>query len=681
MKKLFDFIAKKVWNQVGVKLTEGITSEESLLATYKVISEHFGDEFAEEYIKSLLETKGVDGKKPEEGDEKDIESEKWGMMTQAEKDHVKKKHKVELEEADGDVESVLNSKITNPDTGRQIKVKSGLSYDKNTGGYQAAKSKMQDAGISDDEIEKATSTSDDTDNGSEKSKSEPQSNGYVGEKDKSLKQGDPTKSEVYSMDLPPDEAEFQKRNVKLANPTPPEAYKMPDFMKNNPKFPKKYLTALERMMNTQPKGDATKWEHFSDIAGGAGQISAQAGELMTMMGATMSDKEWNEFSNSMLKHEQELKDNHQNVFMKKNKVGKWEDNPGSRIVDSSWIKAATQSRKAIKDRLKDQYGDGVEIVAGAWDTKDDAEAMGMSDYNENKGFSTDMYLKVKKPDGEEVLDEVSLKKSTYVNFLNGGAGSFSKWDPDLPDEINQSVYAQKAQERNTSYVSNNIDKINELLKTPKGKEIAAVLKSKKFDSIEQLLDPNAKGASRDKQKVLWTAINALAAAGDKSAKEIVDRDKREHTKFQEESVKAITENDKMREGMLNDIRKEFPLKAVSDGEETMAIGPFSLDKKTMMVIFGTDDYDKLKENLVAEPPKPIIDPKTGKPKLDKNGDPKMSAPYIGYKVEASGEVFPVADIGIREDGRGYGGQFKFEMKLNQKGFADRLKKAQSEVYG
>ena len=45
------------------------------------------------------------------------------------------------------------------------------------------------------------------------------------------------------------------------------------------------------------------------------------------------------------------------------------------------------------------------------------------------------------------------------------------------------------------------------------------------------------------------------------------------------------------------------------------------------------------------------------------------------------EVFKVADIVIREDGRGYGGQFKFEMKLNQKGFANQLRKAQSEVYG
>ena len=112
--------------------------------------------------------------------------------------------------------------------------------------------------------------------------------------------------------------------------------------------------------------------------------------------------------------------------------------------------------------------------------------------------------------------------------------------------------------------------------------------------------------------------------------------------------------------MLNTIKNEFPLKAVSDGEETMAIGPNSLDKKTMKEIFGTDDYSKLKENLVAE-----------------DGPP----PFIGYKIESSGEVFAIADIVIREDGRGYGGQFKFEMQLNQKSFAKRLEQAQKFVYG
>jgi hypothetical protein len=638
---------------VGISLNEGITSEESLVATYKVVSELVDDEFAEAYITSLLEVDGVKGNEPEVGDEKELEDEKYGMMTQAEKDAQKKK--LDLDEADGDIESVLNSKITNPDTGRQIKVSSGLSYDKKTGGYQAAKAKMKDSGISDDDIEKASQAGNDDEKST--SKSEPQSNGYVGEKDKSVKQGDPTKSEVYSMDLPPDEADFQKRNAKFANPTPPDAYKMPDFMKNNPKFPKKYLTALERMMNTQPKGDATKWQHYSDIAGGAGQISAQAGELMTMMGATMSDKEWGEFSNSLLQHEASLKENHPDVFMKKDKkTGKYKDNPGSRVVDGSWVKAATQSRKAIQDRLKKQYGDGVEIVAGAWDTEADVEAMGLSNYNDNKGFSTDMYLKVKKPNGEQVLDEVSLKKSTNVNFLNSGAGKFNEWDPDLPDEINPSVYVQKARERNISYVERNKAKIEELLKTSKGKEIAAVLKSKKL-TLDQALEGN----SRDKQKVLWTAINSLAKAGDKSASEIVARDDREHREFQENSVKAITENPKMKEGMLSEIRSEFPLKAVSEGEETMAIGPYSLDKETMKTIFGTDDYDKLKENLVAES--------------------SPEGPFVGYRIQSSGEVFKVADIVIREDGRGYGGQFKFEMKLNQKGFANQLRKAQSEVYG
>ena len=156
MKKLFDFIARKVWNEVGVELNEGIHTEESLSATYKVVSELVDEEFAEAYITSILEVKGVDGEKPEEpGEDKELDKEKLSMMTQLEKDK-EKEDQQELDEAETNIQSVLNSKILNPDTGRQIKVSSGLSYDKNTGGYQAAKAKMQDSGISDDEIEKAS---------------------------------------------------------------------------------------------------------------------------------------------------------------------------------------------------------------------------------------------------------------------------------------------------------------------------------------------------------------------------------------------------------------------------------------------------------------------------------------------------------------------------------------------
>ena len=558
--------------------------------------------------------------KPESASEKDIDGEKASMLTQAEKDTLKEDAWVKNKKSG----SVYSVKKLNPTTQEPA----------SKGDVESAKSKMKDSGVSDDNTDDKKQT---------KSKSKPQSNGYVGDKDKSLKQGNPQESKVYQMELPPDDAEFAEKNKKFANPNPPDPYKMPDFLNDTPKFPKKYTKALERMMNTQPKGDATKWGHFSDIEGGAGQISAQAGELMTMMGSTMSDDEWNEFSNSILKYDGDF--NTANPKLKDSK---------HKIVDKSWVIAATQSRKAIKDRLTKQYGEGVEIVAGAWDNKSDVEAIGMDNYSKNKGFSTDMYLKVKLPNGEEVLDEVSLKKSTKVNFLNSGAGEFAKWDKNLPDEINQSVYRDTARERNISVVNKNKAEIEKLLNSTEGDALRAVLKSKNMTFDEAL-----QGNSRRKQKVIWTAINELAKNGNESAKSTVEADDKAHRKFQADSIKAITENPKMKEGMLNTIKNEFPLKAVSDGEETMAIGPNSLDKKTMKAIFGTDDYNKLKENLVAE-----------------DGPP----PFIGYKIETSGEVFAIADIVIREDGRGYGGQFKFEMQLNQKSFAKRLKQAQADVY-
>ena len=469
-----------------------------------------------------------------------------------------------------------------------------------------------------------------------------QSNGYSGDKDKSLKQGNPNQTEEYGRDLEPDDDGFNERNKKDANPTPPPPISL-DGIVENPKFPKRYLKVLERMTNTKVSTRSKKWSHFSDIEGGAGRISAQAGELLTMMGSSMSDEEFEQLTNTLLEHEQKLID--ENPELKKE---------GKRIVTKSWINAAKQSRKAIKDRLVKQYGEGTEIVASAWDVKNEVEAMGLSDYDKNKGFSTDMYVKVKKPDGEEVLDEVSLKKSTKVNFLNSSAGKFEEWDDDLPDEINQTVYRNKARKRNIDFINSNSDSVKKLLNSPEGESVRKLMKTKGL-TFEQALE----GGSRDRQNVLWKTIGLLSKNGNEQAKALIEKDNKEHDLFVTKSVKAITENPKMKAGMLSEIRSEFPLKAVSDGEETMAIGPNSLDKETMKNIFGTDNYDEIKENLVAEPGPP---------------------PFIGYNVDASGEVFPVAEIKVREDGRGYGGQFKFEMLLH-KDFAPRLEKAQSEVYG
>ena len=505
-----------------------------------------------------------------------------------------------------------------------------------------------------------------------------QLNGYIGDKDKSVSEGDPSESEEYQKDHEPDDEEFESKNEKHKNPEPPPPLSL-DGVIENPKFPKRYIKMLERMANSRLTTKTKKWEHFSDIPGGAGQIKAQAGELMTMIGSSLDDKEFDSLMNALEEHEERLKkdnvgsDGKPGIFQKVT-GGRVIDNPGSRIIDKTWIQSARNNRKAILDRLQKQYGEGTKIIGAAWDAKDEVEAMGLSDYENNKGFSTDCYFKVEKPNGEQVIDEVSLKKSTKVNFLNSGAGDFENWDPDLPDEINQKVYRAKARKRNIDFIEQNKSKVDELLNSSKGEKVRKLMKSKKI-TFEQALQGN----SRDKQNVLYSVIKELRLQGDEEANKIVEQDAEEHKEFVEQSVKAITENDKMRDGMLSTIRSEFPLKAVSDGEETMAIGPNSLDKETMKAIFGTDNYDEIKEKLVARPPKPILD-KDGKEVKDKDGNIKMSPPFIGYNVEATGEVFPVAEVKIREDGRGYGGQFKFEMVLH-KDFAPRLESAQKEIYG
>ena len=70
--------------------------------------------------------------------------------------------------------------------------------------------------------------------GSEKTK-EVQSNGYVGDKDKSVKQGDPNQSEEYNRDLEPDDDIFNEKNKNDVNPTPPSPISL-DCIIKNPKF-------------------------------------------------------------------------------------------------------------------------------------------------------------------------------------------------------------------------------------------------------------------------------------------------------------------------------------------------------------------------------------------------------------------------------------------------------------
>ena len=123
----------------------------------------------------------------------------------------------------------------------------------------------------------------------------------------------------------------------------------------------------------------------------------------------MSDDEWESLQNSMLDHEFGVTIENNPDLNSKDYL--------KRVINKSWIYAG-KSRKAIRDRIMKKYGEGVEISNTAWDTEEDVNAMGWDDYNGSKGFSTDMYVKVTTKDGEDIMDEVSLKKDVKINFLN-----------------------------------------------------------------------------------------------------------------------------------------------------------------------------------------------------------------------------------------------------------------------
>lgn len=626
--EIFDEIAQLAWIEARGELTNP-HSVKSINALTQAIEELYGSKIAHEYRKSLLEQSPTPPteEKPEKENplEKDLDAIKFGMMTDIEKEEYLKK-KREMEQS-GTMDLEEDVWVKNKKSGSVYQVK---KFNKTT----------QDPATKSD-IEKAEK--EETPKVQNK-----QDNGYIGSKDKTLSNIDTLKSEEFNKPLTPNDDEFNKKNQKFANPIPPEPYKLPDDIVSNPKFPKKYLTALERMMNTLPTGDATKWYHYSDSPGGAGQISAQAGELMTMIGTSMTDDEFKKLTNSLLEHESALVKN--NPKLKKE---------NSRIITKSWITAAQNNRTAILNNLKNEFPDS-EIIATAWDTKNDVESLGMKDYKKNKGFSTDMYIKVKTKDGKEILKEVSLKKSTLVNLLNSGAGMFSEWDSDLPDDINQNIY-RDTQRNLLVETGNKLKKsVNDLLKSnsPQAIELKKVIESKGIDFDKALEDTQNGNGSREKSKVILEAIKQLANAGNKDAEAHIRAADTNHRKFQEKAIRAITENPKMKEGMLKEIRSEFPLKAVSDGEEIMAIGEYSLDRSVMKKIFGTDKYDEIKEKLEAH---------AGPP------------PYIGYRADVGGKVIPVAEINIRENGVGYGGQIKFEMVLDKR-FAKILKQANIDMY-
>jgi len=480
-------------------------------------------------------------------------------------------------------------------------------------------------------------------------------------KDKTLNKNiNPVTTKFYNEPIEPTDDSFDMANKPYENITPPPKFVIDEQIIQNSKVPKKYFNVLQRMINTKATMDSAKLSHFiSD--GGAGQTSAQAGEIMTMMATTMDDASWNQLQEQIQQHEASLLqedkvriDNGEKpIYHKVNSKGILKDNPGSRIVDKSWVQAANNNRTAILNRIYKNHPNAT-IVAGGWDTEQDFESLGGSDYSKNKGFSTDVYFRVKTADGNDILDEVSLKKSKIVNFLNSGTGEFLKWDPEIAGTAIDPQQYGKDERENLVKGARDVFSSEEIEKNP-------ILKAA-IEATEETTKYGKRGANRKNSKIILKSIERAAGDGSTQAQMYIDKVNRDHQNIKTKSIKALMDNPKLKEGLLSSIRQEFPLKAVSSGEETMAIGDMSFDPDTMTEIFGTSDYDEIKEKLVALE--------------DANGNP-----YLGYRAEVKGKVIPLSNIVVRQDGVGYGGSsIKFEMKLHPE-MAKMLKTATENVYG
>lgn len=242
------------------------------------------------------------------------------------------------------------------------------------------------------------------------------------EKTKTLKSE--INKEYYDKDINPSDDDYEQTQPAQNSDTPT---RLPEDIFGTPsKVPKKYQKLMERLINARYINDTTPPMTSMVDGSGAGKIQAQSGEVMSMVFSTLDDSQLEKIVSIIREHnsKHEIKKNG-NVSYTTPRYPK-ENQP---VLTEDWIQSSIAVRAGIRARLDAEYGKGNwEVENGAWDLKDEVEAMGLEDYPNNKGFSTDMYLRVKnKKTGESILDEVSLKKDLNIFLSQPSVSAVDTW--------------------------------------------------------------------------------------------------------------------------------------------------------------------------------------------------------------------------------------------------------------
>ena len=485
------------------------------------------------------------------------------------------------------------------------------------------------------------------------------------DKNKELDQSiDTLEQETFSKtETEPSDEDFEESNRESAADNPINfEEEMKQFEPH--KFPKKYLKTFGRMLNTKlPLNSKTKSLTHYTKEGGAGEIRSQAGELIGMLASSIQDpKQREEFLQMLEEH--------------------MDNNGNNLIANKSWVKAARENNQAIDDSLNTEFPDGYEVVASAWDVDSEAEALGMEPpIGKNKGESTDQYMKVKTPDGKVHLIEISLKKDKKIRLTNTSPEAlvnlkdFTEDEKeeleknlegmgieDVPEpgdgktdieDIRFTAYSQYQQKKWLEFGNANRSEVIRLIKDGTIEKVyPGLIKKLKIDpnntdeKVDQLL--SGKGNARARNNLMLQVAKQIP-----NGKAVIE-DVNNNTKRVLSNITKAIGVEPIKSKMLEAIKEKLPLRSLISGEESMAVGDFMMDKRTMAKVFGTNDFDKIKDDI----------------EVDLNEVP----PVIKYVGKGGGEPIVIATINIREEGIGYGNSLRFDMQLSND-FAKKSKEA------
>ena len=520
--------------------------------------------------------------------------------------------------------------------------------------------------------------------------------GEPGQKDKSLKDVNTSESEVYTeSETGVSDEEFKNKDIESPYENPEDALQeseLDEYFKSG-KIPKKYQKVITRLMNSK-NGKQSITDYMSGV--GAGQLQSQAGEIITMASMGMNDDEFNGFIDTLMKQ-----------------VDKYPKGKGG-VVTKDWLESVKNVRTVTKKRYDEQFGEGNwSISNSAWDVPNEFEALGNDDYNANKGFSSDMYVKLE-VEGKPVLDEISLKKDTTANIYNGTVTDINSWSDNVPPRADINEYKKGELERPTKYAENtkkldynkdnllneNVLKDKNLKTTlaalgivsgdakkgykiePKAEKILNKLSSmdvpppidrKRFKEVM-----GTGSADRFKKFMIMhaavTRANEISngVEGKTESSEFLNNhlgyEKGEDGKYPEGSIKRyqndtiqfLVEDESAKEGCLTALAEKLPMKSLLEGEEKMAIGGLSADPQTLQKIFGIDNYEDFKAGLTM--------------KEDENGDN-----YLVYESKEPAKSVRIAEVRCRQKGQGYASSVGLEFQI-AKDFGKELYNANKELY-